>query len=243
MKDARGHLTEGAITHIRQVAQRRFAQLVLARFLLLNLFFEEAQNSPGGLQQKEHRRLWVLLQVQPNIFRKGDIFMDLTKHLRGATIQDLTSSIFVESSKYPTLRPKIRNPAIERHETPPFFCVLDEVQVTVSRPSGRLGEFMSSDKETKRFILREIWLSWSTTLGPQDMRLVLSGTRIDFHALNDTLASSACKEHPYEVVHDIGAFDTPEAQAKYIEPYLPIGDDDWQWEEFLKRAWAWLHGR
>ena len=44
--------------------ERRLLQLLLARLLLLNLFIEVANCSRTGLQQKEHRRLWTLLQVQ-----------------------------------------------------------------------------------------------------------------------------------------------------------------------------------
>lgn len=68
--------------------------------------------------------------------------------------------------------------------------------------------------ETKRFILREIWISWSTVLNPTGICLVVSGTGIDCHAPNETFASSACKEYPYEPVHDISTFGTPGDQPK-----------------------------
>lgn len=246
MKNDLGNLTDAAIVHIREVTRQRFAQLLLARFLLLNLFVEEAQRLSKGLQEKEHRRLWVLLQAQPKIFGQGyerDIFMTLTNHLQGARTVDLRERIRSEFNKLHTLRIPIYNLASKEDEGPPFFCVLDEAQTTVSGPSGRTGEFMSNDNKTPRCILREIWLSWSQALCSDELRLVLSGTGIDYQALNDTLVSSACKECPYVSVHDIGAFDTPEVQAKYIKRYLPISDSNRQWREFLNRAWAWLRGR
>lgn len=39
---------QAAIEHIRKTAERRLAQLLLARFLLLELLVQEALNSPGG---------------------------------------------------------------------------------------------------------------------------------------------------------------------------------------------------
>jgi hypothetical protein len=75
------------------------------------------------------------------------------------------------------------------------------------------------------------------------MRLVLSGTGIEFQALQDTLLSSACKIQPYQVVYDIGAFDDPQKQAEYIRQYIPATSDNPYWEDFFTRAWTWFHGR
>lgn len=69
-----------AFSHMKETTKRRLLQLFLARILILNFLIEEAQRSPAGFQQKEHRRLWTLLQVQPNIIEgsfHGDIFRNL----------------------------------------------------------------------------------------------------------------------------------------------------------------------
>lgn len=243
MKNSCGDLTPAAIEHIREVSKRRFAQLILARFVALQLFVEVAQNTPCGLQRKEHRQLWVLLQAYPGILGTEfdlDPFMTLTQRLGGATLKDLKSRISDSCKKLSILRERHLNPATNQFAVTPFYCVLDEAQITVSASSGRWGEFMANDNETKRFILREIWLSWSDLLPSVHMRLVLSGTGIDHRALSDILESSACKIYPYDIVRDIGAFDTPGAQAAYIARYLPITDHD---REFLTRAWVWLRGR
>jgi hypothetical protein len=229
-----------AIDHMRRVAERRLAQLLLARFLLLSLLVEEAQNLPGGLQQKEHRRLWVLLQAYPKIFNEVDIFTKLTELLRGADTSSLQERIEERYTKLVDLREKVVDPATGKDETPPFFCVLDEVQITVTT---RMGEFISDDKSIKRPILRQIWLSWTTLLNPFQMRLVLSGTGIELQALQDTLSSNALKRQPYHLTYDVGAFEDPDIQAKYIKRYVPAPWSKPHWEKLLTRAWAWLHGR
>ena len=237
---------ETAIAHIKEVVKRRLAQLLLARFLILTLLVQEAEKLPGGLRQKEHRRLWVLLQVQPRIFNQEseeDIFTGLTRVLQHASTNDLRHRIRSQFKKLYPLLPKVRNPAIDQYATPPFFCVLDDVQVTASSSFGHLAEFMSNDNKTSRSILREIWLSWSEVLAPEQMRLVLSGTAIELQSLNDTLRSAAFKAYPYQVVNDIGGFDDPISQAGYIKRYVPAHFDEPCWAEFLTRAWAWFRGR
>jgi len=243
-----GFLDPEAIRQMRQVARGRLAQMLCARFLLLDLLVQEARNLQGGLQQKEHRRLWVLLQVQPSIFNllfEVDVFTDLTQVLRGAATPELESRILkkrVELIGNHDLLQAIYNPATKQNVLPPFYCVLDEVQATVSPPSGRLGEFMSENNQIKRPVLREIWCFWIDLLD-NDMRIVLSGTGIETHALEETLASNVCKRKLYGIVHDIGAFNCREVQAQYIKRYLPANWSEPQWQEFLDRSWGWLRGR
>lgn len=233
------------IKHIRDVARGRLAQLLLARFLLLGLLIQEAEKLERGLLQKEHRHLWVLLQVQPAIFGKDfrdDVFTDLTRLLRGAETSELSNQICTKRLELQPYLEAVHDPATGENAPPPFFCVLDEVQATIAPLSGRLGEFMSESSKAKRPILREIWLFWSRVLD-QNMHLVLSGTGIEFQSLEDTLSSIACKERGYKIVRDIGAFNSREAQTKYIKRYLPAAWDEPQWKEFLDRAWGWLRGR
>ena len=225
-----GVLDPEAVDHIRQVARARLAQMLFARFLLLGLLVQEARNLPGGLQQEEHRRLWVLLQVQPTILGLNfteDVFADLSQLFRGAETHELESRIRKKRLELVTtydLLQAVTNPATKIKARPPFYCVLDELQVTVAPPSGRLGEFMSENNKTPRPVLREIWGFWTDILSYEKMRIVLSGTGIDFQALKETLASNICKIREYDVVRDIGAFNRRDTQTQYIKRYLPA---DW----------------
>ena len=191
--DPASEVAQAAFKHIHEVVERRLAQLLLARFLLLDLLVQEAQKLQHGLQPQELRRLWVLLQVQPSIlFPKQDAFQDFTKTLNGASTTDLKARIH---EKYHTLSGLLQE-AHNLTNNPTFFCVLDEVQITVSQKFGRLGEFLSQDKTTKRPILRTIWFSWSEVFKSGQMSLVLSGTGIELQALNDALSSAFhCARH------------------------------------------------
>ena len=244
MMNAKGEKEDAALKHIQEVTERRLAQLILARFLLLKLLVQEARELTSGLQQREHRRLWVLLQVQPQIFhrtRDGDIFTDLTQLLRYTSTDDLKRRIKTLYNELSDLREKVYDHTTGTYTIPLFFCVLDEVQVTTSQ---RVGEFRSSDKVIKPSILRQIWISWTRMLGYKEMRLVRSGTGIDRKALEGTLKSTGSKPKFYQVVHETGAFDEPEAQKDYIKRYVPaLNWSDPLWEQFLIRAWTWLRGR
>jgi len=234
----KAEITKGAdlgpeARYIRELVRKRLAQLVLARFLLLGLLVQEAGE---GLQQKEHRHLWVLLQAQPRIFGLGDVFTDLTLLLRGAETRELERRISRKRLELHALLQAVRVPGTNKDATP-FFCVLDEVQATVGSPSGRLGELMSKDNKTPRPILREIWISWCKICS-HHMGLVLSGTGIELQPLEDDN-----EEKEYDIVRDIGAFDCRENQIEYIKRYLPAAWNESRWEEFLNRAWRWLRGR
>lgn len=80
---------------------------------------------------------------------------------------------------------------------------------------------------------------------PAYMRLVVSGTGIKLATLEDMLVSPDLKPHSYGLVKDIGAFDDSTIQAEYIKRYVPMcqDEDNPHWAGFLRRAWAWLHGR
>jgi len=232
-------MTEAAVRHIREVVEHRLAQLLLARFLLLNLLVQEARKLPQGLDQKVHRRLWVLFQAQPTILDRTDVFTKLSLLLKCASTSKLKEWIDRCSQKFCDSLPKVRHPVTDQDVAPPVFCVLDEVQVTVTPPFGRLGESMS-DTNTPCPILREVWRSWSET---QTMRLVFSGTGVELQAFQDALTSVAFKQQPYRLWYDIGAFEDPQIQAEYITRYVPACLDSPRWKAFLTRAYAWLRGR
>jgi len=144
--------------------ERRLLQLLLSRLLLLNLFIEVAKCSPTGLQQKEHRRLWTLLQVHPEIIKGhfcGDIFADLTGRLRHTTSENLMNLVMKAHTELCSL---LTAPNCE----PTLFTVLDEVQ------------------EAPRPLLREIYRVWSILLGSK-FPLILSGTGITIKLLTRSL--------------------------------------------------------
>jgi hypothetical protein len=75
---------------------------------------------------------------------------------------------------------------------------------------------MSDNNSTKRPILQQIWLLWTTVLQYDQMRLVLSGTGIEHQALTDPWLSPIFALKPYRTKSEIGAFENPETQAQYM---------------------------
>ena len=200
----------------------------------MRLLVEEARN---GLIAKDVGRLWVLLQVQPSIFDPSapDIFTRLTRLLAFASISDLEDRI---CNQCESLADSMEYRMTIQNDIPPFFCVLDDVQVV----SDFEGEFMSQDNETERPILREIWTSWSNMLRPRWMPLVISGTGIELQVLQDPLVSNFLKPLGYHRTTETGGFDDRTAQATYIQRYVPKDREDLNWDAFFFRAWDWLHG-
>ncbi|PVG00051.1 hypothetical protein CPB86DRAFT_872254 [Serendipita vermifera] len=231
-----------AIQHVRDIAEARLAQLLLARFYMLNYLIEVAKSLPGGLDEKSHRRLWTFLQAKPNIIpvsTTGDIFTELAHHLRGLTNKDLKERIRKEYARFGELTIG-RTDAYKKESTPTLFCVLDEAQTTTTL---RMGEFRGADDKTPRPILREIWRLWTWVLDFNQMRLVLSGTGITVNEIDDVLASNPLKLAPKFRWTELGAFDTPESQEYFIKQYIPARWDEPAWDAFLRRAWRWVRGR
>jgi hypothetical protein len=231
LKDTSGQRMAHATKHMHEAANHRLLQTLLARFLLLDLLVEETRKI-GSLPTDAHRRLWVLLQVQPEaIFKKVsgfDIFMALSELLRPISVEDLKSRI---RNAFVQLSPLL--------STETLFCVLDESQIAATK---RYGEFVADDGTSPRPLLKEIYQSWTTVL-PADLRLVFSGTGIELDAFQSVLGSSAFKAQPYDLISDIGAFEDPESQMEYIKRYVQVDWSEPQWEHFLRRAWAWARGR
>jgi hypothetical protein len=232
---------ENSERHMRQKVQHRVLQFLLARFLLLNLLITEAFNCEGGLRPSDHRLLWVLLQVRPADMLDDDAFMELAMALRMASIDHLKKKIDEEFSKIkPILKSEtVIHPATEQPTYRPLYCFLDEVQTTIAT---RMGEYRLEDKKTERPLLTPIWQEMTGALHPKKMLTILSGTALNEASLESILTSSLFKSRPYTIKRDIGAFDDPDSQGRYIKRYLPDGESA-AMQEFFKRAWGWCRGR
>ncbi|PVF91660.1 hypothetical protein CPB86DRAFT_820309 [Serendipita vermifera] len=230
-----------AIQHIHEVAERRLLQVFLARLLAMNFLIEEAKTAPGGLDQKNHRRLWTILQARPRILPlnpQSDIFMELADILRLAATEDLRSRIRDQYTEFQDLLNDVPNSTGEENNC--LFCVLDEAQVTTTL---RKGEFFSSNGRDRRPILREIWGTWRSELGVDRMKLIISGTGINLVDLKNVLESESFKPQDYTFRSDVGAFDQPKEQDQYIKKYIPAPWTETKWRAFLNRAWEWFGGR
>jgi hypothetical protein len=231
---------QAGFDHIQSLTRRRFLQLLLARFLLLNLLIKEAKES-GGLRPKEHRRLWVYLQVLPRNFDKtldGDLFLVVARELQFTSSDDLKDRI---SEQYKQLRGDLddvvlRNGTIMKR---PVYCIVDEAQ-GLSLLRG--DQFLSIERDLGP-VLRELYLALTNLPDGIKMRLIFSGTGVEASLIDKLIPSKSFKPKRWNKVSDIGAFDDVESQKEYIQQYIPAPWSEPCWKEFLVRAFAWFRGR
>jgi hypothetical protein len=229
-----------AMQHMKEKANHRLLQLLLARFYLLRLFVEEARKLRDGLDMKNHRRAWVLSQVQPfNIFQE-DIFRTLYRALRTANTTDLREEIQALYLDVADILGDVTNPVTGMPQISPLYCVVDESQLLTT---ARMGEFCSDDGLSERSLMREVYTSLSEALLVEQMLLIFSGTGIDLQALMASVATSALKSYKYVIKQEIGAFDNRAQQAEYIKRYIGVDWKEPSWKAFLDRAWNWCCGR
>ena len=224
---------------MEEKVKRRAFQFLLARFVLLNLFIDEAKKCEGGLWPSDHRTLWVLLQARPTDVLGEDAFVKLVRALRDLSLDDLETEIKNQYSVLECILESAIHPTTGQLMRRPLYCFLDEMQKTVT---DRMGEYWSEDKIKERPLLRPIWESIIKVLGTTEMLVILSGTAINEQLLQAVLKSSAFTFLQYKIIQDIGAFDDPDVQNKYIQGYLMV-DQSTARHEFLKRAWGWCRGR
>jgi hypothetical protein len=214
---------DAAILHMDDTGIRCCTQVTLARFLIVNFFISMAQGVAGGLQPKEHRRLWVLLQVHPRLFCNRDIFAELSALLNDADIQFMNQRI---TSEYQKLRSTLQAEYPNAETLPPLFLAVDEAQVTTHKA---YAEFVSRDSQRERPELKPLWLVITSVLFPKEMRVVLLGTGIEIKAIKDTLGSVTLKPANFTIKSNIGAFENPEFQAGYIKYYVSTRWSDPKW--------------
>src|SRR5260221_3019736 len=205
--------TRESIRHTQATAGRGLNQLLLSRFLLLELLVEEVERNGRQVSSLQNRRLWVLLQAQPRQIFGADLFLELAQLLRLADQFDLEGRI---RNKCQALSSRL-NPSNQQS----FYCVLDEAQITAD---PRHMDFFSEDGSSQHPLLTEIWLSWTKVLSIHEMKFIAAGTGINYEEIMRTLSSGVFKQQNYEVKRDIGAFDDPKDQAAYIRLYIPA---DW----------------
>ena len=86
-------LNTNAMKHMQEKVHHHLRQLLLARFILLKLFVEVAENVQRGLHEMNLRHAWVLLQILPVKIFGEDIFETLTNTLCSQDFIDLEMDI------------------------------------------------------------------------------------------------------------------------------------------------------
>lgn len=129
----------------------------------------------------------------------------------------------------------------------PLYFFLIEIQVMATI---QMGEYLSDDQKTKCPLMWPVWQLLTEIFKPRDVMLILSETAINEWAVHNVLNLGTFKIDQYSLHNDISAFDNPASQGQYINWYLPMakrlpqtGESAAAWQEFLKQAWGWCHGR
>jgi hypothetical protein len=210
------------------MAPHRFRLILLVRIFVFRVFLECAFKTAGKITES-HKGLWLLIQVAPKtLLAPTDIFIDLTRSLKGASNTYLKQAI---TRHYSAVMQLLGNE--------PIFCVLDEAQIPVNR---FWDIFLSNAKPLQsRSILREIILTWRSFLP----HLIISGTRVLMQVVETDLGSMVAKEGPgLRTITEMGGFDDKDHQRAYLEQYFPpdfLNTPDGK--EIASRVGYWLRGR
>ncbi|KAG8829656.1 hypothetical protein FRC17_006218 [Serendipita sp. 399] len=208
---------------------------------ILSMLLHEYGEDFGG---NKLQKVWVLMQAQTVLFDEQDVFLLLTNQLRPIWTPDLHRMISDQYSRMLHILKPISFPNLEGKHIPPFFCVLDEVQVTAGRGElARTGEFISNDNRTNPPFLREIWRAWTDALNSSQLRLIVAGRGLDSVAINSALSSAVCKPPPFRTISVIGSFDDTRSQDQYLQRCIQVDWTSPSWNAFLSRAHIWFWGR
>ncbi|KAG5643748.1 hypothetical protein DXG03_009682 [Asterophora parasitica] len=226
---------ESALTRNRLNASRIFSQLFLARLLVFDLFVNALDQVEAG-DSAVYKLRWLFLQLQPSLVHPQiyDIFDALT-----GTLSQATDSYINSTTK--ALLASIRKRCMDRPQSPPIFCVLDEAQYAATQ---HCNAFRSDNGSAYRPVLREIVRAWENQCAGQGVFMVVAGTGISKDVVDQAMASAIMKESKYRWCSDTGAFDAVDAQRRYIQKYLPPAFlSSASGERLMERVGYWLHGR
>jgi hypothetical protein len=204
---------------------RFFSPILLARLLVFHLFLEIA--SQFGLTE-DHKKRWLLLQLNPDSLSPlGPLAFGLGALEQLPTMLAKEDTTYIREDIADVLR-KIRR-LLGDHEH--LFIVVDEAQVTAKKFDKAFA--------TGKPLLTEIMRLWGSHTA-KDQSFIYAGTDIP-----KTLFEGVDGEgSDYEWCSGTGAFETAEAQNRYISSFLPLGFSTSPTGSFLiTRMSNWLLGR
>jgi hypothetical protein len=191
-----------------------------ARFVFLEFFVKVGKE----LKKTDLylRQCWVLLQLRPGLINWSDIFDDLTNWFSHA------------SDKYLQWEPEwsaISN-ILELPLTNAPLVILDEAQKAAQ---SHREYFRDSTGQQPQPILRElvVVLSQATTL-------VISGTGISLHNVEEAISSTVLKPDTIAKYCLLGGFDNRDKIERYVRQYVPHTVVT---TRLLDRLHFWLQGR
>ena len=225
-----------------RLAERVFKRVFLARVLIFHLFVEAMKgniSSDSSLTERDFKRRWLLLQLQPSVFTKiSDPFRDLSRKLKvydDAELDHLTEEVLRHIQD--TLSSCSSPGCI------PLYCIIDEAQFAAKEDTDA---FRSKSME-RRPILRPLIQTFTTLTDGFDVFIILAGTGLSKSDVENTMASGTMKLSSYRLCYDTGAFEGWEGEngmSTWVKMFVP----DWILEEpemkrLEERMGFWLKGR
>ncbi|TDL26510.1 hypothetical protein BD410DRAFT_783559 [Rickenella mellea] len=220
---------EKYITRNVKLATPCFKRVWLARLIVFDLFYR--LTSVKKRRAHRLRWLWVILQVKSEECVGADIFKELTDILQIVDEYTLDPMILQYKTTFEKLLTKDEK----------FYVVIDEAQYAAGlHPKA----FLSENYTKHRPVLRQLTITWALQFPGH---FVVCGTGLSVDVIIEALASNYVKEPKRcRTFSSLGAFDTREAQEKYMLRYIPQEQYEPLTTSFaalLERAWRWLRGR
>ncbi|KAJ6617059.1 hypothetical protein B0H10DRAFT_1337599 [Mycena sp. CBHHK59/15] len=216
-------LVSSSLDHNIQVVKASYGRILLGRLLLFHMFSELIH--AVGISE-EHKRLWLLLQLMPQLpgDSSWDIIADLTIYmgdLDGDYIHDRVALLFSKLRKLY---------GADFH----LFYVIDEAQVISNLYTDDLRH-----EEKPYPLLREVIRGWKTYSQPHEYSFVSVGTDIPKEGFE-----TAPNSDSMHWTSNTGAFDDEAVQQhhllRYIPPSYAVSPAG---QLLLKRIWRWCRGR
>ncbi|KAJ6624660.1 hypothetical protein B0H10DRAFT_2186504 [Mycena sp. CBHHK59/15] len=216
-------LVSSSLDHNIQVVKASYGRILLGRLLLFHMFSELIH--AVGISE-EHKRLWLLLQLMPQLpgDSSWDIIADLTIYmgdLDGDYIHDRVALLFSKLRKLY---------GADFH----LFYVIDEAQVISNLYTDDLRH-----EEKPYPLLREVIRGWKTYSQPHEYSFVSVGTDIPKEGFE-----TAPNSDSMHWTSNTGAFDDEAVQQHHLLQYIPPSYAvSPAGQLLLKRIWRWCRGR
>lgn len=234
----------------REIARRRFNDVLLARLLLFKRFLEivhgrlREKREGGGTAGvdaywKNSKKAWLLAQLQPSYFQPvtvTDAFAELSIKVHGLSSDFIRTLVSQIATDVRILQIHPVQEVVEQRA-----IVVDEAQYAAAMWTGA---FRCKNDLNPRPIFREIIFQWGESMDVQDrLSLVCAGSALNAEIAQESYASAHCKETP-AMLYEVRAFHDAAYVQKYTSRYLP---PDYvksrHGERLMHRLALWLRGR
>ncbi|KAG6855357.1 hypothetical protein H0H87_004421 [Tephrocybe sp. NHM501043] len=214
----------------RELSNHKLSAVLLAHLLVFKEFLTVAHAQNGTVSEVQKRR-WLLAQVSTALIHWRDPYRELSSFIYGMSLNAIEEQLTSTLSAIKLLLPD----AVARDG---FFIAIDEANFAMrelwSSLPGDTGPFP---------MLKEILCAWKEKLAlftDFPVTFVVAGIEIP----QATFPPSSPEWSAWKWTSDTGSFDEPEAQKRYILPFIsPSIMKLATGEALVRRIWDWCRPR